>query len=149
MTATRLWINPSFTPSGPRFCALVVDDEDCVRKFVRRALAAAGFEVIEATDGNAALELLDAGKFDVVVSDVDMPVMGGLELLRHLRRERPHLPVLLLSAPFEPGRGLPAADLGALALLQKPFSVEEIQCAVLHAVHPGSGLIARSPVLRR
>lgn len=114
--------------------ALVVDDETMVRNLVCRALARRGFDVFEAVNGRAALDLIRADEFGLVVSDVKMPDMGGIELLENLRRERPGLPVVLLSGDFELARGQSAADLGAFALIQKPFSIDQLQRTALRAI---------------
>lgn len=125
---------PSRPPSSLAYCAVVVDDDPLVRKLVCRALARQGFDVFEASHGRAALDLIRASEFDLVVSDVQMPVMGGLELLQCLRVERPELPVVLLSGHFRLAAGQKPADLGAFALLGKPFSIEEVQATALRAV---------------
>jgi CheY-like chemotaxis protein len=117
----------------PLFRALVVDDERVIRSVLRRALGGAGFEVVEAPNGEAALGLSRLQHFDLVISDVQMPRMGGLELLRHLKVEQPQLPVILISGHFELLNGQRPGDFGALAVLQKPFSLEEVQRAALRA----------------
>src|SRR6187551_871888 len=76
---------------------LVVEDEPELRRLVRRSLMRLGHEVIEALDGRAALELAREQHFDVVVSDVGMPDLTGMELLERLRSECPDLPVVLVS----------------------------------------------------
>jgi CheY-like chemotaxis protein len=117
-----------------RYRALVVEDERLVRSVVRRALARADFDVLEAEHGQAALELARATELDLVVSDVRMPIMGGFELVRHLRLEQPDLPVVMLSGDFELAPGQTAEDLGVFALIRKPFSVDELQRIALRAV---------------
>lgn len=114
---------------------MVVDDERLLRTVMRRALTHAGFEVHEAANGALARDLFRIGQFDVVITDVNMPVIGGLELLRHLKLEQPDLPVVLVSGHFEPANGQTALDLGASALLKKPFSIADIQQTALHAVN--------------
>lgn len=114
--------------------ALVVDDERMVRSLVCRILARAGFDVLEAGNGEGALELVRACDFELVISDVQMPVLGGLELAQLLKRERPELPVILVSGNFELSDGQTPADYGAFAVLRKPFSITELQRTALRAV---------------
>jgi DNA-binding NtrC family response regulator len=125
-------------PASPQrdlpYRALVVDDERLVRSLVCRALARTGFDVFEAGNGEAALELVRAGDFELVISDVQMPIMGGLELAQRLKRVRPELPVILVSGHFELSDGQNAADYGAFAVLRKPFSITELQRTALRAV---------------
>jgi len=77
---------------------LVADDEDAITYIFRRYLEAAGFRVSTAGDGVEALELFAAGDVDALVTDVRMPRMGGEELIAHVRKARPALPVVVVSA---------------------------------------------------
>jgi len=104
---------------------LVVDDEPSIRRFAARALLEEGFAVREAADGAQALEIVRAGGVSVLVSDVVMPRLNGVQLMEALARSHPHLPVLLMSgyaAPELEGMGI-AAPCG---LLTKPFSAERL-----------------------
>jgi two-component system, cell cycle sensor histidine kinase and response regulator CckA len=107
---------------------LIVDDEKQVRSLIRRVLFRHGFEMVEAADGREALEILHAsgGTIDVVVSDLQMPGMGGGALIGELKRQFPTIRVLLLSSEPD-GPGLPACD----AVMQKPFAPSELAAAVL------------------
>jgi DNA-binding response OmpR family regulator len=80
---------------------LLVDDERMLRRVLRWGLARAGFEVVEADNGQAALELLSREHFDLVISDVQMPVMNGLALLQALSTARSEVPVLLISGSLD------------------------------------------------
>ncbi len=102
---------------------LLVDDQPELRRLLRRSLNKAGHEVIEAANGHVAVELAQQLRFDVVISDVGMPDMSGVELLEALRELDPDLPVVLTS-------GWPEASvaLGAFAYLEKPVSFEMV-CA--------------------
>jgi two-component system chemotaxis response regulator CheY len=117
---------------------LVVDDSVAARTVLGVALRGAGYEVVEAGDGAQALCQLQQHHVDLVISDVDMPVMDGLSLLRALRQQAAHrfTPVLMLSsedAPEAVRQGL--AD-GARAWLLKPFVPQQMLDAVLEAVQP-------------
>jgi signal transduction histidine kinase/CheY-like chemotaxis protein len=101
--------------------ALVVDDEAMVRAFLRRALELQQFRVLEAADGEDALQQLAAHRLDLVVLDLTMPKLGGKEVLVRLRAERPRLPVILAS-------GYTVTDAAAAAdphtrILQKPYAL--------------------------
>jgi CheY-like chemotaxis protein len=143
---TMLLTDPLLVPASPSpFRALVVDDERLLRGLVRRALLRAGFEVTEAAEGHAALTLVRAQPFDLVLSDVEMPVMDGVELLARISGEYPKLPVILLSGSFQLGFEQTPADLGAFELLRKPFSLKVVQEAALRAVAAGGTATPRLP----
>jgi len=112
----------------------MVDDEPLLRSLLSRAFARADFEVVEAASGTAALQLLCAEHFDLVISDVQMPFMTGIELLRKLRHHQPDLPVVLISGVFELAPDQSLADIGAFAILSKPFPFEELHEVALRAL---------------
>jgi len=104
---------------------LVVDDEPSIRRFARRALLDEGFEVREAGDGQQALEIVDAGGVSVLVSDVVMPRLNGVQLMERLARTHPRLPVVLMSGYAT--RELQSMGIAApCALLSKPFAAERL-----------------------
>jgi two-component system cell cycle sensor histidine kinase/response regulator CckA len=114
---------------------LVVDDEPMVRHFASRVLREEGFGVHEATDGAEALELIRGGKadFDVVLSDIVMPRVNGVQLLQSLSALRPDLPVILMSGYgsaelAERGIASPCSVLG------KPFSSEVLVAEVRRCI---------------
>jgi len=101
---------------------LVVDDEEDVRSFLADALEAEGHEVVQAADGAAAAERLDGRAFHLVLTDLRMPNMGGMELLRKLRAEQPEVEVIVLTAHGTVDSAIEAMKLGAFEYLQKPIS---------------------------
>ncbi len=107
---------------------LLVDDDDAIRRLGKRALERAGWTVIEADGGEAALEV-DLADIDCVVSDVSMPGMDGPSLVRALRELRANLPALLMSgyADAEQRRALAGED---IAFLAKPFAMADLTGAV-------------------
>lgn len=113
---------------------LLVDDEPELRRLLRRTLVRAGFEVVEAVDGRAALEAVRLAYFDVVISDIRMPRMGGLELMERLQLEEPDLPVVLMSGSTELSNRQSALDVGAFDYLAKPSELNKIQSTTLSAL---------------
>jgi DNA-binding response OmpR family regulator len=108
---------------------LVVDDDETVRDVVRRYLEVAGFHVDVAGDGAAALELFAAQPADLVVLDVMMPGMSGLEVCRRLRSQS-EVPVVMLTALGEEENRIAGLQLGADDYVTKPFSPRELALRV-------------------
>jgi len=104
---------------------LVVDDEKPLREFVRRNLEVRQYRVLTAANGLEALAAFDAQAIDLVVLDIMMPNMDGLELIRRIREES-DVPILLLTALGEEADKVRAFDLGADDYLTKPFGVGEL-----------------------
>ena len=112
---------------------LVVDDEAEVRGFLRRALAKLGHEVREAPDGTEALRLLDTSPFDLVITDVYMAEVDGMELLVRIQQRGLHEPVVMISGGGYMAREEVldmAAACGAVATLEKPFSLEQLRTTI-------------------
>ena len=109
---------------------LVIDDSGLARKNLRRMLQGVGHQVVEAQDGMAALEMYFAEKPDVVLLDLVMSGMYGLDVLKNLRQLDPAARVVVVSADIQmPSREL-ARDLGAGAFLSKPVEEAEVVAAV-------------------
>ncbi len=104
---------------------LVADDEPAIRKVVRDALEREGHEVVTAIDGKEALERFDEGAFDLVVTDLAMPHVDGLELVKEIRRRSP-LPILVLTVRSEEREKVRLLDEGADDYVTKPFGVAEL-----------------------
>lgn len=125
-----------FADGASRPVVLVVDDEELIRRAVRRVLERAGYEVREAPDGRAALSLLetDGNGIALVLSDVVMPVMDGVVLARTLRERLPALPIVFTSGhtqrALSGGSTLPAD----IPLLRKPWTVDELLAFVRAAL---------------
>ena len=109
---------------------LVVDDENLVRGIVEEILTSQGHEVIQATSGNEAIKMCGERTFDLVISDLSMPLMNGFDLISALRRLQKNLPVLAISGVYT-GDLLKAVKLlGAKAILEKPFGPDNLKGAV-------------------
>jgi CheY-like chemotaxis protein len=115
---------------------LIVDDEDSMRALVARAIAMDGHDTVTAQDGAEALEILtrEAGGFDLLLTDIQMPVMDGIALALSAARDFPHLTILLMTG-FADQRER-ASNLSAIAhdVITKPFSVADIRTAVADAL---------------
>ncbi|HEY6078584.1 MAG TPA: response regulator [Polyangiaceae bacterium] len=113
---------------------LVVDDEQQLRRLLARSLSRAGYEVSEAKDGREALALARQTRFDLVISDVHMPELTGLELLQALHDYDPDLPVALLSGSFDDSALQRARALGAVACLGKPVAFQDLHSIAARAI---------------
>jgi two-component system response regulator MprA len=105
---------------------LVVDDEPAVRESLERALAAEGYSVLLAKDGREALALVAGDRPDLVLLDVLMPALDGLEACRRLRAAENRVPVLMLTARDDVGDRVAGLDAGADDYLVKPFALDEL-----------------------
>ena len=115
------------TQADPRQRVLVVDDDKAVRESLRRSLEYNGYDVVLASDGAEALATIGTARPDVVVMDVMMPRLGGLETTRALRAAGHDLPVLVLTARDAVGDRVEGLDAGADDYLTKPFRLAELQ----------------------
>ena len=105
---------------------LVADDEPAIRKVVRDAFEREGHEVVAAIDGREALEKFEEGLFDLVVTDLAMPNVGGLELVEEIRRRNTATPILVLTVKNEERDKVHLLDAGADDFVTKPFGVAEL-----------------------
>jgi DNA-binding response OmpR family regulator len=118
--------------------ALVVDDEPKIRDLARRYLEADGFQVLEAADGEAALTVLAETEPDIVVTDIMMPVLNGLELLRQIRLTS-SVPIVMLTARDDEIDKVLALTTGADDYVTKPFGGRELAArlrAILRRLQP-------------
>ncbi len=113
---------------------LIVDDEPPIRRFLRTALAAQDYRVEEAGDGEAALDFLKRNSVDLVILDLGLPGMDGLEVVRRLRAEGKAVPIIILSSRDDEAGKVAALDLGADDYVSKPFGVEELSARVRAAL---------------
>ncbi|HYP77071.1 MAG TPA: response regulator [Polyangiaceae bacterium] len=116
---------------------LVVEDSASMRSFVRNALesdsrSSAGVDVVEASSGFEALRLLPRGPYDLVITDINMPDINGLELISFIRKSESHktTPVLIISTQSSERDRARGLSLGANGYLIKPFSQETLQTEV-------------------
>jgi two-component system, NtrC family, response regulator PilR len=106
---------------------LVADDELSMREFLKILLEKEGHDVTTVADGKAALKILSGRSFQLVISDIKMPRLSGLELLERVKEIDQHLPVVLITAYASPEDAVAAMKNGAFDYITKPFRVEEIK----------------------
>ncbi len=117
-----------------RLTVLIVDDERVVREGCRRILMAEGFEVLVAESGEEAVEVVKAGSVHLVVADLKLPGMNGLELLAWTRNDYSHIPVIVITGHAGQDMEKQCAKAGALGLINKPFRSTEMVEAVRAAL---------------
>jgi len=115
---------------------LIADDEDSMRKLVARAITLDGHEAIAAQDGAEALEILvrEEGGFDLLLTDIQMPVMDGIALALSAARDFPQMTILLMTGFAEQRERAPNLDAIVHDVITKPFSVADIRTAVADAL---------------
>lgn len=150
----------SVVPSSP-VRILIVDDDRAQRSLLETFLCAQGYLTQSAASGEAALQLLLEQKFSMMISDVRMPGMSGLEMLRRVRQKHPDLPVLLVTAFADIRSAVSAMRDGAVNYLAKPIDLDELILSVRKATNatfkpPASagseapmppGVITKSPLM--
>ncbi len=117
---------------------LLADDDEFVRAALARSLTAAGHQVTAVANGREAISELDAGSFDVILTDIAMPELDGIELLRAIRQRDAEVPVVLITGAPDVATAMQAVRLGALLYLGKPVDIAELR-----------GIVARAVRLRR
>jgi two-component system, OmpR family, KDP operon response regulator KdpE len=113
---------------------LIVDDEPPIRRFLRTSLAAQGYRIDEAADGQSALDFLRRNTVDAIVLDLGLPGMDGFEVIRHLRTSGSFTPIVVLSSRDDEVGKVKALDLGADDYVTKPFGMDELLARIRAAV---------------
>ena len=122
----------SVSPSHP--CCLIVDDEPRLRQVLMHLMRSDGFTCVEAQNGEEALALLEQHPVTLVMSDLRMPKMDGLELLRHTRARWPDVAVVMITAVADVEVAVSCLAIGAMDYLTKPFHLEEVRARVDQAL---------------
>lgn len=152
----------STSPAPNSSHILVVDDDPGQRSLLETFLTGQGYQVSLAGSGSEGLEKLRDQDFAMIISDVRMPGMSGLEMLRQVRRDHPTLPILLVTAFANIREAVGAIRDGALNYLSKPIDLDELLATVRHATGTGptgpaegevemvlpEGIISKSPLMR-
>jgi len=109
---------------------LVVEDDADIANLVRLHLDRAGYRVTRVGDGRAAIRRFDEGDYDLVILDLMLPHVDGMEVCRHIRNSRRYVPVMMLTAKSEEANKVAGLEMGADDYVTKPFSVEELLARV-------------------
>jgi two-component system, OmpR family, response regulator len=109
---------------------LVVEDDTDIANLVRIHMERAGYQVSRAADGRAAIKRFDEGAYDLVILDLMLPGVDGMEVCRHIRNSERYVPVIMLTAKGEEANKVAGLEMGADDYMTKPFSVEELLARV-------------------
>ena len=112
---------------------LLVEDEAQIARFIELELTHEGYEVTKSADGREGLALAESGDFDLVLLDIMLPSLNGLEVLRRLRKSS-HIPVIMLTARDAVMDKVTGLDMGADDYITKPFSIEELLARIRTAL---------------
>jgi len=115
---------------------LVIDDEDIVRTSCNRTLSPGGFEVGLAINGQEGLKMLGKENFDLVLTDLKMPDMDGIEVLRQIKQNWPEVEVIVITGYQTVDTAVKAIKLGAFDYIEKPFTPDALITAVSKALAP-------------
>jgi len=113
---------------------LVAEDEDILRRNLTFILSSSGYATLSARTSAEAVELLKRQRFDVVITDLIMPVQGGRELVRYVSEHCPETSVIVITAYPSADSAIDAVKKGVVDYFTKPFKTEEILCAVKKAI---------------
>lgn len=119
---------------GDRPRILVVDDEQAVRDLLAKTLTMADYDVDSAPDGASAIDRLRAVEYDLLITDLKMPGMDGLSVIREARRAAPDLPVIIITGYSTEASAIEAINLGVAGYLTKPFRLPRILAATARAL---------------
>jgi DNA-binding NtrC family response regulator len=140
---------------------LIVDDDDAMRLALSESLESCGYDISAAENGNKALNLFNKRKFDLVVTDMKMPEMSGIEVLQGVKKLAPNIPVILITAYGTVNTAVEAMKEGAAEFIMKPFSLDDLEAVVKNVLntqkeessqnheffHPTPKIITRDPKL--
>jgi two-component system, cell cycle response regulator CpdR len=105
---------------------LIVEDDEAMREFLCQAISRSGYYVEAVQDGTEALRRVEESHFDLLLTDIRMPGLDGLELVRLVRRRYPNLGVLLVTAYMQDALGATDLDGSGVGVLSKPFNLSEL-----------------------
>jgi excisionase family DNA binding protein len=123
---------PASANARPR--VLVADDEASIRELLSKTLALADYDVDVAQDGRSALERLRTTQYDLLITDLKMPGVDGLSVIREARRYRPELPIIIITGFSTEASAIEALNLGVSGYLTKPFRVPKVLATAAKAL---------------
>jgi len=118
------------------FTILVIDDDDRVRTLLRDILLSGGHRVIEASNGASGIKSLEEGRFDMVLTDLGMPIMNGWEVAKWVKSKKPHIPVALITGWGTDLDEEKIEESGVDLIIGKPFQVREVLEAINRLMKP-------------
>ncbi len=124
--------SPARATARPR--VLVADDEASIRELLSKTLALADYDVDVASDGRAALERVRTTQYDLLITDLKMPGVDGLTVIREARRYRPDLPVVIITGFSTEASAIEAINIGVSGYLTKPFRVPKVLAVAAKAL---------------
>ncbi len=127
---------------------LIVDDEPPIRRFLRTSLTAQGYDVLEAEDGQTALDLMRRNAVGLIVLDLGLPGMDGFEVIRRVRESGSAVPIVVLSVRADEAGKVQALDLGADDYVSKPFGMDELLARIRAALRHRLQEEGEKPVFR-
>ena len=133
--------------NAPPLRVLVIDDEPPIRKLLRMGLSTQGYRVIEAADGQAALDHMRE-KPDLIILDLGLPDMQGLDLLRTMRTRDEGVPIVVLSSRSDESAKVQALDIGADDYVTKPFGMDELLARIRAALRHQLQVQGERPIFR-
>ncbi|HVL98677.1 MAG TPA: response regulator [Egibacteraceae bacterium] len=125
--------------TGPGGRVLLVEDEPRIAAFLVKGLQGDGCDVVVAEDGEVGLYLATAESFDAVILDIGLPGLHGVEVLRGIRRARPALPVVMLTARDEPDARDVCMQAGATGFVTKPLVFADLRAVLAACISSGAG----------
>jgi two-component system response regulator HydG len=117
---------------------LLIVDDDIAHRTMLRILLDWQYEIFEADDGSTAIEAVSKRNFDMILMDIRMPGISGIEALDQIRSQRPDVPIIMMTAFFSDEIAVQAKNRGAFGCLGKPFNFEELRQSIQQAVTSAS-----------
>lgn len=117
-----------------RHTILLVDDDETATKRLSRILSKEGYEVFTANDGKEGLAIINQNKIDILIADIEMPIMGGIELLQKVKKFQKDIEVIMMTGFGDESLAIEALRKGAINYLRKPIDLDEVLIAIEQAV---------------
>ena len=133
------------SPESPKQKILAIDDEQIVRISCERILRPAGYDIDTCADGLNALIMIDAKKYDLVLTDLKMPNMDGLEVMAAIKKKLPDAKVIIVTGYSTLDNAVKATLTGAYNYIEKPFSPETLLAVVRDALKEKNNLGDKDP----